>query len=59
MSEPAEWFWTAIAVACLAWYTAMTALVTVRGIIDIRGMLARLRQGESLIGEEDLEPPQT
>jgi hypothetical protein len=57
MSEAAEWFWTAITVACLMWYTVMTVLVTVRGVIDIRGMLSRLRQGDSLISEEDQNPP--
>jgi len=34
--------WKWIAVACFAWYAAVTAWVAVRGFVDIRRMLARI-----------------
>lgn len=36
-------FWLVLAVLCLAWYSTMTVYVAVRGAIDIRAMLGRLR----------------
>lgn len=36
-------FWLVLALACLAWYATVTVYVAVRGALDIRGMLARLR----------------
>jgi len=36
--------WLLLAVACLAWYATVTVYVAVRGAIDIRGMLARLKK---------------
>ena len=57
MNEPGEWFWTAITVACLAWYTTMTVFVAFRGVIDIRNMLARLRKDQSLFEEVNQDSP--
>lgn len=45
MSGASHWFWSLMALACLVWYSTITFLVAYRGAIDIRGMLARLRQG--------------
>jgi hypothetical protein len=36
-------FWLVLMLACLAWYSTITVYVAVRGIWDIRSMLARLR----------------
>ena len=36
-------FWLVLAVLCLVWYSTVTVYVAVRGAIDIRAMLARLR----------------
>ena len=57
MSGAACWFWSLMVVACLAWYSIITCLVTYRGIVDIRGMLARLRQDHSGAGDEGREAP--
>lgn len=45
MSGASHWFWSLTALACFVWYSTITFLVAYRGAIDIRGMLARLRQG--------------
>jgi hypothetical protein len=37
-----HWFWFALAVACLVWYSTVTVYVAVKGIFDIKHMLARL-----------------
>ena len=34
--------WKLLAWACLAWYLGITGYVAVKGLLDIRGMLARL-----------------
>ncbi len=48
--------WKWIALACFAWYAAVTAWVAVRGFVDIRRMLARLaaeqRADRSLLGSQ-------
>lgn len=36
-------FWLVLAVLCLAWYSTVTLYVAVRGALDIRRMLLRLR----------------
>ena len=46
MSTALELFWKLLAGACLLWYTLLTGYVTVRGVIDIRRMLARLSDRE-------------
>jgi hypothetical protein len=40
MNAASFWWW--LTIACLVWYTSVTAYVSVRGAIDIKGMLARL-----------------
>jgi len=37
-----HWFWWALTIACVVWYSAMTIYVGIRGVIDIKGMLRRL-----------------
>jgi hypothetical protein len=45
-------FWWAMTIACLVWFSTVTVYVAIRGAIDIRQMLARLREmGER--GPED------
>ena len=46
MNEFAQGFWILIVAACLVWYSTMTILVAFRGILDISGMLKRLRQNQ-------------
>jgi hypothetical protein len=37
-----HWFWGAMTIACIAWYSTITLYVAVKGSIDIKHMLARL-----------------
>jgi len=38
-----HWFWLALAVTCVAWYSTITIYVAIRGAKDIRSMLRRLQ----------------
>ena len=40
MSE--HWFWGALTIACVVWYSTITVYVAVKGSADIKHMLARL-----------------
>ncbi len=40
--ELARWFWLALVVACLVWYSTITVYVAVLGGRDIRRMMSRL-----------------
>jgi hypothetical protein len=46
MNTAAQLFWGLTTLACLVWYSTMTFRVAYRGVIDIRGMLGRLQQGQ-------------
>jgi hypothetical protein len=35
-------FWWLLTMACIVWYSTITIYVSVRGVADIRHMLARL-----------------
>lgn len=35
-------FWWWLTVACLVWYSTITVYVSIRGVRDIKNMLARL-----------------
>lgn len=37
-----HWFWGAITLVCLAWYSTVTVYVAIRGAGNIRSMLRRL-----------------
>jgi len=39
---PNHWFWWALTVLCLIWYSTITVYVAIKGASDIRNMLARL-----------------
>jgi hypothetical protein len=41
-----HWFWWLLLVACLVWYSTVTVYVAIRGAIDIKQMLRRLRESE-------------
>jgi hypothetical protein len=45
-------FWKWLTVAALVWYTVITIYVSVRGVFDIKNMLARLRALETLENDE-------
>ena len=37
-----HWFWGALTIACLAWYSTITVYIAIKGVGDIRSMLRRL-----------------
>jgi hypothetical protein len=39
-----HWFWLALTVTCMSWYSSITAYVAIKGAYDIRHMLMRLNQ---------------
>lgn len=41
-----HWFWGALTIACLAWYSTITIYVAIKGAADIREMLQRLSRGK-------------
>lgn len=40
-------FWGLLTLAVLVWYSTVTVYVAVRGVLDIRAMLRRLRQNHA------------
>ncbi len=38
-----HWFWAALTAAVVVWYLTVTIYVAIRGAVDIRGMLDRLK----------------
>ena len=40
MSE--HWFWLLLTAACVIWYSTITVYVAIKGVTDIREMLAAL-----------------
>ena len=37
-----HWFWGALTIICLAWYSTITVYVAIKGVRDIRNMLRKL-----------------
>jgi hypothetical protein len=37
-----HWFWGALTLVCLAWYSTITIYIAFKGVGDIRSMLRRL-----------------
>jgi hypothetical protein len=37
-----HWFWGAVTLACLIWYSTITVYIAIKGVGDIRRMLQRL-----------------
>jgi hypothetical protein len=37
-----HWFWWALTAACVIWYSTVTVYVAIKGVKDIKNMLARL-----------------
>lgn len=50
----AHWFWYLLVAAVMIWYSTVTVYVAVRGVLDIKHMLARLAENE---GDTPREPP--
>ena len=48
---PNHWFWGALTIACVIWYSTITIYVAFKGARDIKNMLARL----DTIRERDAE----
>lgn len=43
-----HWFWLALTIAVVIWYSSVTIFVAIRGAMDIRSMLARLDAAHQL-----------
>ena len=44
---PKHWFWWALSMACVIWYSTITVYVAIKGAGDIKSMLARLGKDRS------------
>ena len=42
-----HWFWFSLTVACIVWYSTITVYVAIRGVVDIKNILARLGENET------------
>jgi hypothetical protein len=42
-----HWFWWLVTMACVVWYLTITVYVSVKGVADIKQMLARLAAGQA------------
>ena len=49
---PNHWFWWALTIACVIWYSTVTIYVAIKGASDIRNMLARLGSDTQTDAEE-------
>ena len=49
-----HWFWWLLVMACIAWYSTITIYVAVKGVADIKHLLARLSE----INEQPSDPPE-
>ena len=45
-------FWGLLTLAVLVWYSTITVYVGVRGIVDIKQMLRKLKENHGKAGEE-------
>ena len=43
----AHWFWFALVIAVVVWYSTITLWVAIKGALDIREMVARLDEEQS------------
>ena len=41
-----HWFWWLATLAVLVWYSTVTIYVAIKGTLDVRQMLRRLKEGE-------------
>ena len=41
-----HWFWGSVTLAVLVWYSTITVYVAIRGTLDIKHMLQRLKDGD-------------
>ncbi len=41
-----HWFWGAVTLVCLTWYSTITIYVAIKGARDIRNMLRRLSDSQ-------------
>jgi hypothetical protein len=51
-----HWFWGAITLVCLAWYSTVTIYIAIKGFGDIRTMLRKLSESK---GGSERESPAT
>ena len=44
----AHWFWFALIIAVVVWYSTITLWVAIKGALDIREMVARLDEEQGV-----------
>ena len=49
---PNHWFWWAMTMACVIWYSTITVYVAIKGASDIKNMLARLDKARDVEDSE-------
>ena len=47
-----HWFWWALTMVCVIWYSTITVYVAIKGVSDIKNMLARLGAEKERDAEE-------
>lgn len=48
-----HWFWLALIIAVVVWYSSVTIWVAIRGALDIRLMVQRLDEENAAEAEDD------
>ncbi|MFZ1936604.1 MAG: hypothetical protein WCB27_07105 [Thermoguttaceae bacterium] len=48
-----HWFWAALTIACVVWYSTITVYVSIKGVFDIKHMLARLSKAAKNAADDD------
>ncbi len=52
-----HWMWAILMGAVVAWYSTVTVYVAIRGVMDIRGMLERLKNAQDSESPAEGEGP--
>ena len=47
-----HWFWWLLTMACVVWYSTVTVYVSIKGVADIKQMLARLSANRANSNDE-------
>ena len=54
-----HWFWAAMTAAVVIWYSTITIYVAFRGVLDIKGMLGRLKDGADKAADDAKQGPKS
>ena len=48
-----HWFWLLLTIMCVLWYCTITIYVAIRGVSDIKNMLAQLSSHSDPLADPD------